>query len=321
MSAEANEARFSDLFYPGEVPAFIEAFALRLIPNAGRGMTVRELDGKIIVFQEYAVSATYGEGPDYTGANEYPPLQVIARDIGTIHGKSVVTTNEGVFFLSTKGLWLIDRSLSVTCIGAPVEDLASSFVAVAKLTDREQIWFFTATKAIVYDAFHKIWYSHAFTIPAVNISDAKVIGGSLYVVSSGNLFKLTDGTFSDSGQNVGITMRTSWLSMAGLQGVERIRRIAFLCDQNTASTLTVKLRYDFNPTVAETFTISTASIVETGGNVQFTLRPQRQKCECVQIEFSSTSGSAIVDVNNITIEAGSKAGTKRLAASNKIKGS
>lgn len=319
MSAEAPEVRFSDLFYPGEVPQFVEAFSLQLIPNGGAGITVRELDGKVIVLQKYCVSATYGDGPDFTGANPFPPLQLIARDIGAIEGNSVVATNEGIFFLSSKGLWIISRSLTVEFIGAPVEDSATNIIAAAKLADKEQIWFFSSTRAFIYDAFHKIWTTSTFG--NITISDARVISGVLHILATTGVdYTLDAAATNDAGTAITVTAKTGWISLAGLKGFQRIRRIMFLADQVSSTNMTVKLRYDFVPTDAETFTINSATIVDAGNNVQWVMRPARQKCECIQLEFTTQSAGGTLDISNIAIETGMKSGLNRLPVSKKIGG-
>lgn len=316
MSAELPEVRFSDELYPGEAPQFIEAFALQLIPNGGNGQTVREIDGKIVVFQKYCVSATFGDGPDFTGNNPYPALQVIARDIGAINGNSVVTTNEGIFFLSSKGLWIIDRSLTVQFIGSAVEDDTPNIIAAAKLTDTEQIWFFTSTKAIIYDAYHKLWTTAPLGISG--ITDAKVIDGTLHVLAGGYDYTLS-GTSDDTG-NITVKLTSGWMSLAGLQGFERFRRISFLASQVASNTMTVTLRYDFSATDFETFNCSSAALITTGDTVQWQIRPRRQKCESLQLEISYTGATGGVSFSSFAIEVGTLGLSNRLKTTNRVKG-
>ena len=316
FSAEAEEVRFSDEIYPGEIPLFSEAFALPLPQSVGIGQTVAELDGKILVFQEYAVSATFGDGPEANGSSPYPALQIIARDIGAIVPKSVITTNDGVFFLSNKGLWLINRSLTVQFIGTGIDDDASAIVCGAKLTDREQVWFFSTNAAFIWDAYHKIWTKAPLGI--TGITDAKVINNVLHIVANGTDYTLT-GT-SDAGGAIACKLTSGWMSFAGLQAYERIRRVAFLADTAVTATLTVTLRYDFSTTDAETFTVNTATVTTSGTTAQWLIRPKRQKCESMQIEISYSGSDAGVAFNSFALEVGNKGTINKMRNANKIGG-
>jgi hypothetical protein len=84
--------------------------------------------------------------------------------------------------------------------------------------------------------------------------------------------------------------------------------------------MTIKLRYDFSATVAETFTAASASLITSGDNVQWQIRPRRQKCEALQMEISYTNTTGGVSFSNFAIEAGVIPLTNRLAASNRVKG-
>lgn len=317
FSAEQPELRFSDELFPTEVPQFNEVLSLPLPPGGGDGIIVKEIDGKIVAFQQYQISATFGDGPDATGQGGFPPLQIVARDIGSIIPNSVITTNDGIFFLSSKGLWLLNRGLQLEFIGTGIDDDAASIVCGAKLTDSEQIWFFTATKALIWDNYHKLWTTAPTGL--TGITAAKVINGTLSVVANNSVYQLASVT-TDNGTAITVRAKTGWISLGGLKGFERIRRIMFLTDQESATTMTVKLRYNFVDTVAETFTITSADIVDSGGNVQWLMRPKIQKCECFQIEFETSSSGATLELSSIALEYGIKSGLMRLPASKKIGG-
>jgi hypothetical protein len=317
MSAEAEEVWFSDVIFPGELPLFNEACTLPLPQGGGDGFFAVEIDGKIVVFQKYQISVTYGDGPNQDGSSNFPDLQIVARDIGTINSNTVITTNDGIFFLSSKGLWLLDRGLQLQFIGTGIDDDASSIVCGAKLTDSEQIWFFTTTKACIWDNYHKLWTTAPTGL--TGITDASVIDNTLHVIAGGYDYTLTSAT-TDNGAAITVKAKTGWISLSGLKGFERIRRIMFLCDQESSTTMTVKLRYNFIDTVAETFTVTSADIVDSGGNVQWIMRPKIQKCECFQIEFETSSSGATLEISSIALEYGIKSGLFRVPASKKIGG-
>jgi hypothetical protein len=263
------------------------------------------------------VSATFGDGPSADGNGGYPPLQTVAKDIGAIVAGSVVTSNDGIYFLSTKGLWRINRGMTVEFIGAGIDDDASSIVCGEKLSDAEQVWFFSSTKAMIWDNYHKLWTTAPTGL--TGIVAAKVIDGVLHVSAGGYDYTLTSAT-TDDGTAITVKAKTGWISLAGLKNFERIRRIMFLCDQESSTTMTVKLRYNFVDTVAETFTVTSTDLVDSGGNVQWLMRPKIQKCECFQLEFETSSSGGTLELSSIALEYGVKSGLFRLPASKKIGG-
>ena len=316
FSAEKTIVCFSDKINFNEQAGFNESLTLRLPDIDGPGVVASEMDGKIVVFQETCMSATFGDGPSETGANEFPDLQMINTDLGCLSTapKSVQVVDDGLMFASKKGIWLLNRNLGFDYIGAPVEDDAPNVVTACLPTTKDQVIFAALTKLLVWDCFHKLWSTQPLTTIA-NAICADIFNNNVVLLSLGQTY--TQDTTLDVGSSYSITAKTGWLSLSGLEGYERIRRIMFLCDQVTASTLTVTLRYNFIPTVAETFTISTATIVDTGNNVQWIMRPKIQKCESVQIEITSTGS---FDLSGFVIEAGGKSGLFRTSATKKIQG-
>lgn len=310
FSAETNEIRFSDEIAPGFMPMFSEEFALAVPHGGGSGAVVKEIDGKLIAFQKYQVSATYGDGPNALGQNPFPPLQVVARDIGAIVPNSVVTTNEGIYFLSEKGLWLLDRGLTVQFVGAGVDDEASAVICGVKMTEREQIWFFTATKALIWDAYHKLWTTAPLSISGVK--DAKNLGATLHVLANGDDHTLS-GT-SDDGSNIAVKLKTGWIQLGGPQGFHRVKTISFLTDALASTTMTVKIYHDFSTTASETFTVASANVILNGTTAQWDIKPKKQKAEAMQIEISYTGTNAGVSFSNFSMEAAlKKAGFKNIS--------
>ena len=114
---------YSKLFEEFVAPEFSASLVLSL--GDERTLTAMgRLDDKVVVFESDEIHVIYGEGPDNTGRGTPFAIHHVATDVGCVDSRSVVETPKGLVFLSTRGFHLLDRSLNVSYIGGPVEDMA-----------------------------------------------------------------------------------------------------------------------------------------------------------------------------------------------------
>src|SRR5207302_1775315 len=83
----------------------------------------------------------------------------LASDLGCQSPASVVETPAGLMFRSSKGIYLLDRSLSVQYIGAPVESFNSLTVSGAfVLAYANQVRFTTVEgTTLCFDYVQAVW--------------------------------------------------------------------------------------------------------------------------------------------------------------------
>ena len=79
------------------------------------------MDGRLVVFKRAVIQAITGAGPNDLGQGAFNPPQAASTAIGTSIPGSVVAMPDGIMFQSSKGIWLLDRGLGLTYVGAPVE--------------------------------------------------------------------------------------------------------------------------------------------------------------------------------------------------------
>ncbi len=120
------------LFFSKRFEEFVAPeFSASLVISLGDERTltaIGRLDDKIVVFEADQIHIVYGDGPSNTGGGTDFAIHHVTSDVGCIDRKSVVETPRGLVFLSNRGFHLLDRSLRVTYIGGPVEDMAAHVV-------------------------------------------------------------------------------------------------------------------------------------------------------------------------------------------------
>lgn len=341
-----NRVSYSKIAYDGEPPAFNDG--LYLLPD-GRGGDITALagmDDKLVIFKERAIFVVGGDGPTNTGAGDYAEPVLVTSDVGCDEPRSVVLTNAGLMFHSPKGIYLLDRSLSVTYVGAPVELFNGLTITSAQLVpSNNQVRFTTSgtvtldnsetrtNVVLVYDYLMNQWSTFT-NIAAV---DAAVWQGSyVWVTSQARTYQEAEGTYTDDGEFIQLRFVTAWISLAQLNGFQRIYRLLFLGDYKSDHDLRVRLGYDFTPeyTFDQTVTVSGpgtwgsdatwGSGTVWGGawpSEWWRISPARQKCSsiriCVEDVEGDTPGEGIA-VTGIGILAGVKNGTNKMAASRSI---
>lgn len=123
---DTGQVYYSKQFRELQSPEFSAPLVLSL--GDERSLTaIGKLDDKVVVFEENAIHVIYGPGPDDTGnAGRSGGFDVhhIAGKVGCNEPTSLAEVPQGLIFKSKRGFYLLDRSLKLTFIGAPVYDLS-----------------------------------------------------------------------------------------------------------------------------------------------------------------------------------------------------
>lgn len=316
---------------------FNDALAQNVDQAGGAMVAVARLDSALILFKETLLYYVTGTGPDSTGANnDFSDPQPIACDGGLQDKKSIVLTPGGLMYKSQKGIYLLNRSLSVSYIGADVEAYNSATVISAKLIDNTtQVRFCLDTGvALVYDYYVQKW--SVFTNH--NAVDSLIFQDQFtYLSPTGTVMQETPGQFRDAGAFVKLKMVTSWLSFAGLQGFQRVRKLLLLGEYFSPHNLTVQVAYDFNPYATQENLVQVGALLGTGvygsdsfygestpyggafPSYNFKVNLARQKCMSIQItlEDQQTPGyGENLAISGLAFEAAMKSGLNKLPATN-----
>jgi hypothetical protein len=220
--------------------------------NTGPITALSVLDDKLVIFKENSIYQLTGRGPDSTGANNgYSEPVFTTGTIGCTNQRSIVYTPQGLMFQSDKGIWLLDRQLGTSYIGAPVEAYnGATVVSALNIPGTNQVRFTLDTGVtLMYDYFYGQWGT--FTgIPAV--SSTLYQGLHTYLNEFGTVRQETPGKYLDGTSPVLLRFTTSWLNLAGLQGFQRLYYMYILGAYKTPHKLNIQWAYDYNDSPSQT---------------------------------------------------------------------
>jgi hypothetical protein len=275
------------------------------IDNLGGDITaLAAMDDKILIFKKSLVYFVSGQGPDKLGNGQFTVPQLVSSDTGCSNPQSIVLMSDGIMFQSPKGIYLIDRQLNVTYIGNPVKEYEIyTITSASNLPDQNRVHLTTAEGyTLVYHTFFKSWTTFSNLKYKASISNQSV----WYGAGDTGVFKAVAGqTYDDGNAAIISTLKTSWISIAGVEGFQRIYSILFLGDnQLQTDTLKMNLYYDFKTYSRQSLSITPANNEATtvygedspygtgtpyGGSndqtAQYMARPLQQKCTAIQIEI------------------------------------
>lgn len=312
-----NTEWYSQQVVPGSPVETTDTFVQNTDQSSGSIVGSVQMDDKWIQMKGENIYYIVGTGPTPSGTNnDLTDSTLIATDVGLIDLASIVVFPNGVIFKSAKGVYLLDRSLQVSYIGAKVEAYNAYNVLSAKLVaTKNQVRFILSSgQAIVYDYFVNTW--SVFT--NFGFVDSEINNDLYYSLkSNGTVLVETPGVYSDNGSFISMKLVSAWLGLSGLQGFQRVWKMLILGTYESAHQLSVAFAYDFDSTVAQTVTITPATNIP----YQWQIGPARQKCDSMQITIQDVYTSVIGEsyrLSAMSFEAGVKKGANRVGSTQRV---
>lgn len=289
-SEDDRELWFSKEIQSGLGVGFHPNLKLRLEGDDGGAFCLAAMDDKIVAFKRNSIYVTSGDGPDNTGGgNFFPPFNLVARNVGCVEPESVLLIPDGIVFRSLKGFWLLSRGLDLTYIGAPVAAYNSLDVTAAVLVEGASHARFTTSsgRTLIYDYFWKEWTTSTgqASVSAVNYG-----GVFTYINSSGQLLQEDASLWGDNGSAIQQAVEFAPIAASGAGGWERVFEFQVEGEYLAASTIAIKVAYDFESTNQETLSLALGGI-QVDSQYRVRGRFSRRNCESfrIRIEESSTS--------------------------------
>lgn len=339
-----DRVNYSMQLVDGEPIAFNDG--LYLLPDArgGRLVAVASMDDKLVMFRERAIYFVSGDGPGETGGAGFAEPMLITADVGCTEVRSVVLTNAGLMFKSAKGIYILDRALSVSYLGAAVEDWNGLTITSANVVPNTNEVRFTTTGSVTVDDVRcdapTLVYDYAFnqwaTFTNYAAADATVWGDTFVrVQSNGRVYSEDRTAHDDDGAHVRLRLTTTWMSLGGVSGFQRIWRVLILGVYKSPHSVRVRIGYDFSPGWEYDETIDAEAATGAGswgssdtwgsdrywggapGIDWFQARPGRQKCSSVRLcieDVQDDTATEGLTIGNICLLAGVKHGTQKLSA-------
>lgn len=331
---DPDQLWYSKVPSEGDPVSFSAAFTIRIDKRGGPITALAPLDSNLVVFKRGAIHVVNGPGPNNLGQGAPFAQSLITTDVGCVNPNSVVTTDAGLFFQSTKGIYLLGRNLSVQYVGAPVEGYNDLTISSATLVaDTNQVRFTTEEgTGLVYDYAAGQWST--FTNYAAVDSD---IWDDTFVLlrSDGTVAQEDPTSFTDDGDRIRMRIASGWLNFAGLQGFQRVRRMYVLGEHRGDHQLRVQFAFDGGPFSQEALLDVTSIMALTaygedspygsgspyGGAhplYQFRVDPQTQKCSSIRVlleDVEDGSPGESMSLSNMAFEVGIKNGGPKLGPS------
>lgn len=250
---------YSKQVVQGSPVEFSDFFTLNIDSKGGDITAISNLDDKLVIFKRDSIFVITGTGPTDSGSqNDFSDAQLITTDAGCNNAKSVVITPSGIMFQSPKGIYLLDRSMMVNYVGAPVEKYNTDEVLAALLlSETQQVRFCLNTGIVlVYDYFVEQWA----TFTNINAIDACIFQNKMVYTRPTGVTLLENDTYTDEGKFIKLRVKTSWLSFAGLQGFQRVRRLMILGEYISPHYLKIGIASNFNTSALQQETIDTSTL-------------------------------------------------------------
>ena len=298
---------------------FSEAMSMDVRDDHGPMWALSVIDGRPIVFKRDALYVVSGSGFNNLGQGSGWIASLFCQGIGCTNPQAIVETRDGTMFRSTSsraGFFLIDRGLTVTYIGAPVQRYNSETITGSVfITSLLQARFFTASgRTLVYDLTSKTWTTYTEqpcqTATAWN-------GVPVFLSTATGHVLLEDQTaavLTDDGASINMVVGTPWIQVNEYRGYERFYRAQLVGELALGNaTLRMDLFKNF-----EAGALADVTLATTPGVLERELR-YSAKFGAVKIQVSdggSTTGR--LSLSGMTIVMAVKAGLKPVAASNRL---
>ena len=330
---DENKVVFSKIRDEGEPVEFNDTLYKIVNDEGGRITAMHVMDEKLVIFKEDALYFISGDGPNDLGEQDtFIEPERISSEIGCQNRDSVVLTPLGLMFKSRKGIYLLNRGLSLQYVGDEVEEFNDLTVTSAKVVPEDNQVRFTTLEGdcLVYNYFVDQWA----TFDNHRALSAAVVNEQYYYMrADGVVYAENNDTFTDRGSSVDMTLESGWISFAGVQGFQRVYRLFLLSEFKSKHKLRIRIAYDFNEAFTQEVVIDTDDFASetaygnespygngspyggTGNVHQIRVDLKRQKCQAIKFRIEEIQDSTLgegLNVSNILFEVGAKKGANKI---------
>lgn len=288
---------------------FTEDFSFTIDRDGGPITAQAVIDDKLITFKRNKIYVNYGYGPDSLGGGTYyQSPQLVPSDTGCIDQRSIGNLKEGVLYKSEKGFYLLASSLDQSPIGLAVEDfnVLTTTSVTANKEQNQVIVTHSDGLSLIYDNQRGQWST--FT-PFQGIDSIRWQGKTV-VLEDGKIHLEDNSIFQTFYGTNTITLETGWISLASINGFQRIKRASLVADYLGAHIVTLKVGYDhsdewdeyvfdssdeLDPTAYSPSKL--ASINPKGGEglpYTFEAHLEQQKCTAIRFRIEESIPSPLV---------------------------
>lgn len=246
----------SKLILGDQSPSWADSDSFRvLLPAPCTGLAWMD---NLVAFTAEGIYVISGDGPDDSGNGGFSSAIRLPFALGCIEPRSVFTIDDGTFFQTARGLYLLPRGFgSPVPAGDAVLDSLATYpiitgcAALTKHNEQTIRWTCldslaaTAGQQIVYDVVHKAWSLDYMTDQSNTSQTAPVsaigqwLGGELVLGMPTPLFSATSSSFNDTTWPIAMSATTGDIRLFGMQSHGVIQRTTVLAEVRSACTLTI----------------------------------------------------------------------------------
>jgi len=250
---------------------------------------------------------------------------MLSYDTGCINPRCISLAPNGLMFVSKKGIYSLNRGMTITYLGSEVEAYNTYTFSASVLDEKRNLVYFATTNGpvLVYDYFNDQWsIFENYSAQDICMVDDKIIHGK----NDGKI-NVENGVYNDNGVFIPMVWQTNWIKMSGIQDFGRIRRLLFLGKYVTKHKFKASVAYDYEyywqdtytltPEAAASYNISskpTNSDLYNGtidGVYQWKIHLSKQKCQSIMLMIEDVDDGVngeSFQLSDLTIEAGLKDG-------------
>jgi hypothetical protein len=306
------------------------------VGNPDEAITGLAVDGQtLIVFKEKSVWALFGDGANSRGQGQTYVDHLVDPGIGCVNAASILATESGIWFKSTSkraGFHRVTNGLSVDYVGQGVKEHDGKTVTAAvHVRHLSQYRFYTFEgTTLVWNLATETWGTNTEQPCYHAVSTYAETDGVVYANTDGTVLGERDGVYTE-GEFTTYTrkIRSPWLSIAGMKGWERVKKVLGVGSPGEAHSLTVRLYKDFDGDNA--VSEYTKQFDGTEAKWQWSVRPKFQKAGSMLVELEIGTYAPIgfdpddppvptkgPIINGIMLLVGIKRGGKKLPSTAKL---
>jgi hypothetical protein len=304
FSSMLSTAYWSDIGEPeGVEPEFFAEFRT----NDGDKITgMKSYGSALIVTKEKSVHRLTGDNPSNFA------IQEISDQFGCISNRAMVTFNDLIHFLDTKGVAEYNGA-NISFVSNRVENIFLSMnIAAARQNaqaihhrNRNEIWWAIPIEGstvnncvVVFDYLSNAWTVYKGFTP----SSLAVVQGAfleptvLYGSYSGTIFNFGASLFGDNGHGITCSIQTRYWAPMGQSTQQQFRRLFLNLDPIVGVTqaIAVNLRPDYGSTIGQTYTMYQAPFQS---RIDFGI-----SAKAMSAQFIHVSASLPLKIDGWTIE-------------------
>jgi hypothetical protein len=301
----------------------------------------------LVVFTTEGIYVVSGDGPDDSGNGSFSPPNRLPFALGCIEPRSVVTVDEGTFFQTARGLYLLPRGFGAPVpAGDVVMDTLATYpiitgnVVTTKATEQTIRWSCvdqanpTIGALIVYDLAHRTWSVDLITdlvfgspVPSYYISIGNWFGGECILAEpqAGNgglvpVLKASNSGFNDCGSGIQQILRTGDMRPFGNLSEGVLSKVTLMSELRAPCTLNVTKTTDWgsSPTSSVVFTGANPSVGQLAYTEAELGMAELRDAVALRVQWDENSTTEGVAMIAMALEHEAPEGLKRVSPNNRV---